>query len=157
MINNQQGFTLIELFVSFGVLAVLSMLAITSFAVIKENAYNTEQRQLFANARTSLEGRPDNIETIAGSYRRIWQAYNSDTWSRLQVPVVKDFAPGIPLIIPDHIDMYLYEAKCSVPTCLEQWIDSWNCETGNWLRYYGYRNGTQVIQETYSAVIDAAC
>lgn len=161
IINNNSGFTIIELLVTFMIVAILSALAMTSFAVYKEKAYNAEQKQLFYAARTSISARDDKVHLIGGSYRRIWQAYNTNNWSRLNVADTKELAPGIVNIVPDHIDLYLREYKCGTPSsepwCQTAFVESWNCKTGNWIYHIDYNNGQDFDYEGYSAAIDAAC
>lgn len=157
--KNESGFTLIELFVTVSIVATLSALAITTYAVLKDKSYNAEQMQIFDSARKALEARDDNIHLVAGTYRRAWQPYNSDNWELLNTSDLKNIAPGVPRIIPNHIDLYIRENKCTTaqPTCQTQRIDSYNCKTGNWIQFYEQQNGIQSTYQNYADWVDDDC
>ena len=146
-VNDESGFTLLELMVVTAVLGVLASMSLASFHKFKDSAFYSVSEQTLNTARTALEAGKVEIDSLDNNSYSFYQTTPGPiTSSRGQI-----LAPG--LVVPKDTRLFVYHnPNCdSGGWCLEDQVWLRNCKSSKYLYYLKYSNGYEYQVEDIKA------
>jgi prepilin-type N-terminal cleavage/methylation domain-containing protein len=137
----EQGFTLLELLVTTGILGILWGTSLTAMNEYREAAYHSIVRQTVSEARTSFEAGKTEQDKLGG-----WYYFDVKTPGRITQAGANQIIPG--LINKDNMWLIIQaqpgcEGNRSIAWCLVEYVRAQHCKD-NFVRvYYRYGDGTE--------------
>lgn len=139
--RGEEGFTLVELFVSMAIVSILAAIAYTSFALYKENAEYSKAEVDIRNALTAAE--VGDQDAVAG------MSIGLTTSGKVGGPVVGALAAILPgMVTTEEVQLSASYSHCAGagPFDVKHQIIAQPCKADRYTSYISFCGGIQLLQ-----------
>ena len=148
--QNEKGFTFIELLVSIAIIGILGGVALSAFTLYKKQGYDAHVDSAIRDARNSLEAGQVNESVSNQNMMAV-----SDMNGRLIGRNVQELVPGL-VVNPDVRLLVMHSGICANQgqqlcggsrCCFTEWISARHCK-GKLMKTWGvWNDGTMAVTE----------